>query len=97
MDELVDLELLEQVAISKHHVFPEVHIFPNYFRELLATLAFDLEWVEKSLRNLHMVRVFRQLAQTTEVLCGERLVICSARRSEPKVWDARDESDYGLF
>ena len=27
MDELVDVELVEQIAIPEHHVFPQIHIF----------------------------------------------------------------------
>ena len=41
MDKLVDVELVIEVAVPEHEVFPEVDVLAEKFRMLLATFILD--------------------------------------------------------
>ena len=94
---LVDMELVIEVPVSEHEVFPEIDVLAKKLGMLLATLILDKRRVEESLRDLDVVGVLGHLRQSSESLGSEWARASLAVVGKPEVRNARDQPDEGFL
>lgn len=94
---LVDVELVIEVPVPEHEVFPEIDVLAKKLGMLLATLILDERRVEESLRDLDVVGVLGHLRQSSESLSSEWTRASLAIVRKPEVRNARDQPEEGFL
>ena len=84
-----------QESVPKHQVFPNVNFLTQDSILLKSHVLLDNLWIEQTLRDLHMLLILDHHVQTPHRLWDTRRA--TAIWLEPEVWDARNQTDEGLF
>ena len=96
MLQLSDGELMVEEAIPEFQIAPNVHFLGEQLIVFQPSLGLDQLWVEEALGDLHVTLILDHLVHGVDATSPANFAPIFAS-VEPRVRDARDKPDEGIF